>query len=139
MLSCCLVLPKFNILGLLLTLGIPWYTTDCFSLGIDVIESLMPIPSQSPIKISNAARLQCRSYRCHTKFKPPPSQTLKPRNGQRKKKKKAALCEWASMPDLMPHIQTLLKCFQKPPDVLVSHAKVFEVLWVEANWERVLQ
>jgi hypothetical protein len=40
---------------------------------------------------------------------------------------------------LMPHIQPLLKCFQKPPDVLVSCAKVFEVLWVEADWERVLQ
>jgi hypothetical protein len=49
------------------------------------------------------------------------------------------LCEWASMPDLMPHIQLLLKCFQKPPDASVLHAKVFEVLWVEANWERVLQ
>jgi hypothetical protein len=43
------------------------------------------------------------------------------------------------MPDLMPHIQPLLKYFQKPPDVSVSPAKVFEVLWVEANWERVLQ
>jgi hypothetical protein len=139
MLSCCLVLPKFYILGLLLTLGIPWYTNDYFSSGIDVLESLMLIPLQSPIKISNAARLQRRLYRCHTKFKPPPSRTLKPRNGQRKKKKKAALCEWASMPDLIPHIQPLLKCFQNPPDVAVSHAKVFEVLWVEANWERVLQ
>ena len=84
-------------------------------------------------------RLQHRSYCRHRKFKPPPSRTLKPRSGQRKKKKKAALCEWASIPDLMPHIQPLLKCFQKPPDVLVSRAKVFGVLWVEANWERVLQ
>jgi hypothetical protein len=99
----------------------------------------MPIPSWSPIKISNAASLQRRSYCCHTKFKPPPSRTLKPRNGQCKKKKKAALSEWASMPDLMPHIQPLLKCFQKPPDVSVSRSKVFEVLRVEANWERVLQ
>jgi hypothetical protein len=32
-----------------------------------------------------------------------------------------------------------LKCFPKPPDVSVSRAKVFEVLWVEANWERVPQ
>jgi hypothetical protein len=140
MLSCCLVLlPKFFILGLLLTLGIPWYTINCFSLRIDVIKFLMQIPLRSPIKISNVARLQCRSYCHHTKFKPPPSQTLKPRNGQRKKKKKAALCEWDSIPDLMPHIQPLLKCFQKPPDVTVSRAIVFEVLWVEANWERVLQ
>ena len=122
MLSCCLVFPKFYILGLHLTLGIPWYTMDCFSLGIDLLKSLMPIPLQSPIKISNAARLQCRSYCHHTKFKTPPSQILKPRNGQHKKRLKAALCGWASMPDLMPYTQP-----------------IFEVLWVEADWERVLQ
>jgi hypothetical protein len=82
----------------------------------------MPISLQSPVKISNTARLQRRSYRRHTKFKTLPSQTLNPRNGQRKKRLKAALCGWASMPDLMPHTQP-----------------IFEVLWVEADWERLLQ
>jgi hypothetical protein len=44
---------------------------DCFSLGIDLLKSLMPIPLRSPVKISNAAGLQRRLYRRHTKFKTP--------------------------------------------------------------------
>jgi hypothetical protein len=148
MLSCCLDLPKikscFSVLGLLLPLGLPWYTVDIISLGIDLLESLLPIPLQSPpIKIRNVARLQCRLYCPHTKFKIPPSQILKPQKLHCTKRNtpslKAALGEWASMPDLMPHIQLLLRCFPRPPDVSVTHAKVFEVLRVETYWKRVLQ
>jgi hypothetical protein len=81
-------------------------------------------PYQNQQRRKIAAKIVSSSHKIQT----PPSRTLKPRNGQHKKKKKAALCEWASMPDLMPHIQPLLKCFQKPPDVSVSRVKVFEVL-----------
>jgi hypothetical protein len=133
MLSCCLVLPLFYILSLLLTLGIPWYTMDCFSLRIGLIESLMSIPSQSPVTISNAVRLQRRLYCRQTKFKTPPSRILKQRNGQRKKRLKAVLCGWVSLPDLMPHTQPILKCFPKPPDVSVSPEKVCEVLLSESH------
>jgi hypothetical protein len=52
---------------------------------------------------------------------------------------KTALCGWASMPDLMPHNQPLLKCFPIALDVLVSRAKLFEVLWVEDYREKVLK
>jgi hypothetical protein len=138
MIFCCLVLPKikpcFYFMGLLLNLGLLWYTAELFSSGVDLLKSQLPKLSQHPIKLKKIERLQCRSYCHHTKFKPSPSQKWQ---GKKMKplKSVAVLRRWASLPDFLPHIP-LLQCFPRPPTLSVICAKVCDVLLEEANWEQ---
>jgi hypothetical protein len=134
MLTCCLVLPtikrRFYVLVLLLSLGLPWSTVEFFSSGFDLLQSQLPILSQRPIRIKNLARLKHRSYHHHTRFKSP--------QGPRLRKINKDLGGWASLPSLLSHIPLLLHFFPKPPVVSVTHAQVFDIMWQESYWDRLL-
>jgi len=131
----CLALPRFTcrfyVLIFLLFLGIPWSNVEFFSSGYDFIQSQAVLPPRRPVQIKNIARSQRRSYRRHTKFKSPNQriihQDIDPFGG------------WASLPILLPHITPLLPCFPNPPEVSVTRTQVFNIMWAEAYWGRVVQ
>ena len=140
LLSCCLKLKHlFYVLGLLLTLGLPWCMVHFVSSGVDLLEScLLPIPSQRPISITDATRLQHRSYRRHVKFKTTSLKTHHHWKATRHHLNATRLDRWGSLPELFLHVQPLLGCFPSPPVVPVSRAKVFDVMWTEAYWEQLI-
>jgi hypothetical protein len=134
MLTCYLVFPtitrRFYVLVLLLSLGLQFSTVDFFSSGFDLLQSQLPIPSRCIIGIKNVAQSKRRSYCRHTRFK-----SLQ-RPGLHKVNKD--IRSWALLPSLLPHIPPLLHCFPKTPVVSVTHAQVFDILWQETFWDRLL-
>ena len=125
----CLALPRFTcrfyILIILFSLGIPWSYIDFFSLGFDVIHSQALPQPRCPVHIRNVARSQCRSSRCHTKFKSTKQRIVR--------QVKDSFGGWTLLiPSLLPHIPPLLPCFPHPPEVSVTRAHVVGILWVEA-------
>ena len=134
MLTCYLVLPtitrQFYVLVILLSLGLSWSTVEFFSSGFDLLQCQLPIPSQHPIGIKKVARSKRRSYCHHTRFKSPQRPGLCKVNKD--------ICSWALLPSLLPHITPLLHCFPKPPVVSVTHAQVFDIMWQESYWDRLL-
>ena len=130
----CLALPRFTcrfyVLIFLLFLGIPWSNVEFFSSGYDFIQSQAVLPPRRPVQIKNIARSQRRSYWRHTKFKSPNQrivrQDIDPFGG------------WALLPSLLPHFVPLLPCLPNPPVVSVTRAQVFDIMWAEAYWDRLL-
>jgi hypothetical protein len=127
---CCLILPKFNHcfydMGLVITLGLPFYTVDLCSPGFDVLKSHLPTSSQHTTKLRNIARLLRRSYYYRTKFKHMPPQKWQC-NNMKPCQSAAMLGGWASLPELLPDVQPLFQCFPNPPIVSVTCAQVFTV------------
>ncbi len=131
----CLALPRFTcrfyVLIILLSLCIPWSNIDFFSSGFDVIHSQALLQPRCPVHIRNVARLQRRSSWHHTKFK-----STKQRIARQVKD---SFGGWVLLPSLLPHITPLLTCFPHPPEVLVTRAHDFDILWAEAYWGWLLQ
>ena len=129
----CFALPtlnsRFYLLLILISLGIPWASVHFLISGLDVVQSQVVLLPRNPARIKNVARSKRRSYRHHTKFKSLPSAIRKndePNGG------------WASLPSLLPHIVPLLPCLPTPPIVPVTRNQIFEIMWAEAYWERIL-
>jgi hypothetical protein len=124
-------------MGLLVALGLPWSTVDLVSSGADLLKSHLPTSLQHAMKLKNIARLQRRSYCHHTKFKHTPPQKWQ-RNNMKPCQLADVLGGWASLPELLPHVQPLFQCYPNPPIVSVTCAQVFNIMWKEANWERLI-
>ncbi len=99
-------------LVLLILLGFPWWAVDLFSSGVSLINTLLLEPPKPRVKLKNLARIQRPLYRhCptrrHCKFKPS--------HMQAKHSNFDDLGGWASLPTIMPHVQSLLDCLVQPP------------------------
>ena len=124
MLGCLALVPQFSIrfylLIVLLCLGIPWSHVDFIFSSFDVVKSQAPNPPRRPIQVKNIARSQRRSYQLHTKFKPA-QRTVRQED-------RNLFGGWA----------LLLPCLPNPPVVSVMRAQVFDIMWAEAYWDRLL-
>ncbi len=99
---------------LLIILGFPWWAVDLLSSGVSLINTLFPDPPKPCVKLKNLARIQrhlhhCHPTICHCKFKSPHMQARHSNFG--------VLGGWASLPMIMPHVQSLLDCLVQPPSL----------------------
>ena len=129
----CLTLPQFSIrlylLIVLLCFGIPWSNVDFFFSSFDVVQSHAQAPPRCRIPVKNIARSQRRSYQRNTKITPT-KRTVR--------HNKDPFGGWVLLPGLLPHIVLLLPCLPTPPVVSVTRTQVFDIMWAEAYWDRLL-
>jgi hypothetical protein len=144
---------RFYILLILLTTKLPWWTIELLlsiQLGVKIIEYQLRDPPWQFMKSKRSiARLQCRMYRCHIKFKKRNKHRrscchikFKKRNKHRrlqrlqhpKLKSFMFLCRWSSYAATMPHVQLLLQCLHQPP---VSHD--LEIMAKQALWDHLVE
>jgi hypothetical protein len=90
------------------------WAVDLLSSGVSLINTLLPDPPKPRVKFKNLARVQhCLHHRhpihCHCKFKPP--------HMQANHSNFDVLGSWASLPTIMPHVQSLLDCLVQPPSL----------------------
>ena len=134
----CFTLPNFShrtyLLLILIVCGVPLPDVECIFSGFDLIQTHAPnSPPNRPSRLHQArkiARSKRRSYRRHTKFKPT-QRTVQSRRG--------SFDGWASLPSLPPHVVPLLPCLARTPVVSVRRDQVFEIMWAEACWNRILE
>ncbi len=160
----------FYILLLLLTTKLLWWTIELLlsiRLGVKIIEYQLRDPPRQFMKSKRSiARLQCRTYRCHIKFKKrnihrrsrchiKSKKRNKHRRSQRlqhcKLKSLLFLCGWSSYAAMMTHVQSLLQCLHQPPishdlEIMAKQAKILSQLiiqrvatWNSSKWYREFQ
>ncbi len=123
----------------LFTTKLSWWTIELLlsiRLGVKItIYQLEDPPRRHVMKSKRSiARLQCRTPRCHIKFKKGNNHRRSRCLQRRKMNSFLFLCGWSSYAETMPHVHSLLQCLHQPP---VSHD--LEFMAKQAQWDYLVE